>query len=203
MFHFPSFPPHTLYIQVRVTALDRQRGFPIRTSSDQHPVIDSPRLIADSHVLHRLLVPRHPPCALHNLATQMITTNTQQENHTRHHQQPASKDQPLTTSGNQLIAKLDLTPQHTPPRREEAHHGERPKMLASTIQFSNNNPHHHHNPPHPQHDCCRYSGWAMTMARHQPEAHCLKTQQCALPSHPTNTPQTGSWPGSVIFAFHP
>ena len=150
MFHFPSFPPHTLYIQVRVTALDRQRGFPIRTSSDQHPVIDSPRLIADSHVLHRLLVPRHPPCALHNLATQMITTNTQQENHTRHHQQPASKDQPLTTSGNQLIAKLDLTPQHTPPRREEAHHGERPKMLASTIQFSNNNPHHHHNPPHQQ-----------------------------------------------------
>ncbi len=69
MFHFPSFPPHTLYIQMRVTTLDRQRGFPIRKSSDHSPVIDSPRLIADSHVLHRLLVPRHPPCALNDLHT--------------------------------------------------------------------------------------------------------------------------------------
>ncbi len=69
MFHFPSFPPHTLYIQVQVTTLDKWRGSPIRKSSNQRPVIDSPRLIADSHVLHRLLVPRHPPCALNNLAT--------------------------------------------------------------------------------------------------------------------------------------
>ena len=67
MFHFPPFPPHTLYIQVRVTTLDRQRGFPIRKSSDHSPVIGSPRHIADSHVLHRLLMPRHPPCALNDL----------------------------------------------------------------------------------------------------------------------------------------
>src|SRR5699024_6124344 len=32
--------------------------------SDQRPFIGSPRLIADFHVLHRLLMPRHPPCAL-------------------------------------------------------------------------------------------------------------------------------------------
>src|SRR5215470_13772991 len=44
-------------------------GFPIRTSSDHSLVADSPRLIAGSNVLHRLLVPRHPPCALKNLAT--------------------------------------------------------------------------------------------------------------------------------------
>jgi hypothetical protein len=41
----------------------------------------SPRLIAASHVLHRLLAPRHPPCALPNLATPRhntkTTTNTQ------------------------------------------------------------------------------------------------------------------------------
>src|SRR6266700_1076499 len=51
---------------------DRQLGlpgFPIRTSSDHSLVADSPRLIAGSNVLHRLLVPRHPPCALKNLAT--------------------------------------------------------------------------------------------------------------------------------------
>src|SRR3954470_20950206 len=46
------------------------RGSPIRTSSDQRSVGSSPRLNAASHVLHRLLVPRHPPCALNNLATQ-------------------------------------------------------------------------------------------------------------------------------------
>lgn len=47
------------------------RGSPIRTSSDQRSVGSSPRLIAASYVLHRLLVPRHPPCALNNLATQL------------------------------------------------------------------------------------------------------------------------------------
>src|SRR5690606_35482264 len=45
-------------------------GSPIRTSPDQRLAGDSPRLIAASHVLHRLLMPRHPPCALHNLTTQ-------------------------------------------------------------------------------------------------------------------------------------
>jgi hypothetical protein len=44
-------------------------GFPIRTSPDQSLVADSPGLIAGSYVLLRLLVPRHPPCALINLAT--------------------------------------------------------------------------------------------------------------------------------------
>lgn len=42
-------------------------GFPIRTSSDQRSVDSSPRLIAASYVLHRLPVPRHPPCALKHL----------------------------------------------------------------------------------------------------------------------------------------
>ena len=42
-------------------------GFPIRTSSDQRSVDSSPRHNAASHVLHRLPVPRHPPCALKHL----------------------------------------------------------------------------------------------------------------------------------------
>src|SRR5580692_10984194 len=45
----------------------RPPGFPIRTPSDHSPVAGSPRIIAGSNVLHRLLVPRHPPCALINL----------------------------------------------------------------------------------------------------------------------------------------
>ena len=39
-------------------------GFPIRKSPDQRMVSSFPRLIAAAHVLHRLLAPRHPPCAL-------------------------------------------------------------------------------------------------------------------------------------------
>src|SRR3954468_21765347 len=52
-------------------------GFPIRKSSDQSSVDSSPRLIAASYVLHRLLVPRHPPCALNNLATKMLASTVQ------------------------------------------------------------------------------------------------------------------------------
>src|SRR4051794_24613792 len=39
-------------------------GFPIRRSAGQRLFSASPRLIAAVHVLPRLLVPRHPPCAL-------------------------------------------------------------------------------------------------------------------------------------------
>ena len=55
-------------------------GFPIRTSSDHSSVDSSPRLIAASYVLHRLLVPRHPPCALKNLATKMLASTVQFSN---------------------------------------------------------------------------------------------------------------------------
>ena len=42
-------------------------GFPIRTPPDHSSFTNSPGLIAGHNVLHRLLVPRHPPIALHNL----------------------------------------------------------------------------------------------------------------------------------------
>src|SRR5689334_701401 len=38
-------------------------GFPIRTSPDQSLVSGSPTLFAATHVLLRLLSPRHPSCA--------------------------------------------------------------------------------------------------------------------------------------------
>ena len=69
MFHFPTFPLPALYIQAGVTGSHKyaQRGFPIRTSSDQSSLINSPRLIADCYVLLRLQMPRHPPFALKDL----------------------------------------------------------------------------------------------------------------------------------------
>src|SRR3954453_8707545 len=84
----------------------RVPGSPIRTSSDQRSVGSSPRLLAASHVLHRLLVPRHPPCALNNLTTQ----------------QPHR----VTTGRNRQAtgrAYTTLSPEFK-------------KMLASTVQFS-------------------------------------------------------------------
>src|SRR2546423_2289452 len=55
-------------------------GSPIRTPWDHSSVDSSPRPIAASHVLHRLLVPRHPPCALSNLTTtkQRLPTHPRQ-----------------------------------------------------------------------------------------------------------------------------
>jgi hypothetical protein len=47
----------------------RMPGFPIRKSPDQSLLGGSPKLIAASHVLHRLLAPRHSPCALSSLTT--------------------------------------------------------------------------------------------------------------------------------------
>ena len=50
----------------------RVLGSPIRTPSDHSSFGSSPRLIAAYYVLHRLLVPRHPPCALTHLHSQTI-----------------------------------------------------------------------------------------------------------------------------------
>src|ERR1700742_1978630 len=57
---------------MRVTGLSILPGSPIRKSSDLSSVDSSPRHIAASHVLHQLLMPRHPPCALNNLTPQTI-----------------------------------------------------------------------------------------------------------------------------------
>jgi hypothetical protein len=42
-------------------------GFPHSEISGSKPVSGSPELIAADHVFHRLLVPRHSPCALSSL----------------------------------------------------------------------------------------------------------------------------------------
>ena len=95
MFHFPTFPLPALYIQAGVTGSHKyaQRGFPIRTSSDQSSLINSPRLIADCYVLLRLQMPRHPPSALRNLTTKIKIAIDSNNNSTRrlHHRHERSK----------------------------------------------------------------------------------------------------------------
>ena len=69
MFHFPTFPPAALCVQAEVAGHYSGffRGFPIRRSPDRSSFTSSPGLIAGYNVLHRLLVPRHPPIALSSL----------------------------------------------------------------------------------------------------------------------------------------
>ena len=75
MFHFPaSTPTQTMHSSAGNTT-QPVLGFPIRTSSDQRFVGNSPRHNAASHVLHRLSMPRHPPCA---------STTTHQDDPTTH-----------------------------------------------------------------------------------------------------------------------
>ena len=47
-------------------------GCPIRKPSDQSLLGGSPKFIAAIHVLHRSLVPRHPPYALNSLNTEIL-----------------------------------------------------------------------------------------------------------------------------------
>ena len=46
MFHFPRFASYSLWIQLWMAGL-LLPGFPIRKSTDQSPLVGSPRLIAD------------------------------------------------------------------------------------------------------------------------------------------------------------
>ena len=67
-FTSPGLPPATMNSS-QVEEVLPSTGFPIRTSTDQSLVSGSPWLFAATHVLHRLLKPRHPPHALSSLVT--------------------------------------------------------------------------------------------------------------------------------------
>jgi hypothetical protein len=96
-------------------------GFPIRTPSDHSSVDSSPRPIAASHVLHRLLVPRHPPCALNNLTTKMLASTVQFSTNNQpppHHAPPDPNHPPGgTTVRDPAPARDNPPPPHTGTRR--------------------------------------------------------------------------------------
>ena len=48
-------------------------GFPHSDISGSMDICSSPKLFAAYHVFHRLLVPRHPPCALYSLTSSIFT----------------------------------------------------------------------------------------------------------------------------------
>ena len=62
-------PFHTLWIGVWIPGV-YPGGFPHSDTCGSMDICSSPQLFAAYHVLHRLLVPRHPPCALSCLTFQ-------------------------------------------------------------------------------------------------------------------------------------
>ena len=70
MVHFPGLTRTRLCIQRAVYRVHRY-GFPHSEIPGSKPACGSPRLIAASHVLLRLLAPRHPPYALSSLTIKL------------------------------------------------------------------------------------------------------------------------------------
>ena len=65
-------PFHTLWIGVWMTGV-RPAGFPHSDICGSMDICSSPQLFAAYHVFLRLLVPRHPPCALLRLTFRMYS----------------------------------------------------------------------------------------------------------------------------------
>ena len=61
-----AVPHRNLWIQLRLPEYC-SGGFPHSEIRGSMPICGSPQLIAACHVLHRLSVPRHSPCALYSL----------------------------------------------------------------------------------------------------------------------------------------
>ena len=68
-------PFHTLWIGVWMTEV-LSAGFPHSDISGSLDICSSPKLFAAYHVFHRLLVPRHPPCALSSLTSCLKAAGT-------------------------------------------------------------------------------------------------------------------------------
>ena len=73
MFQFRRFPTYAYLIQRRLTEYC-SAGFPHSEISGSMLMCSSPKLIAACHVLHRLLMPRHSPCALYSLTLLSVCT---------------------------------------------------------------------------------------------------------------------------------
>ena len=68
-------PFHSLWIGLWILEVFSSR-FPHSEISGSMDICSSPKLFAAYHVFHRLLVPRHPPCALSSLTSSISTAGT-------------------------------------------------------------------------------------------------------------------------------
>ena len=73
MFQFRAFPSYS-YLIHRTILRYCLSVFPHSEISGSSLICSSPKLFAACHVLHRLLMPRHSPCALISLTYEMVFT---------------------------------------------------------------------------------------------------------------------------------
>ena len=73
MFQFRRFPTYTYFVQCTLTEYC-SAGFPHSEICGSMLMCSSPQLIAACHVLLRLLMPRHSPCALISLTSSARTS---------------------------------------------------------------------------------------------------------------------------------
>ena len=71
MFQFRRFPTYAYLIQRTLTGYC-PAGLPHSEISGSKDICSSPKLIAACHVLLRLLMPRHSPCALSSLTNRKL-----------------------------------------------------------------------------------------------------------------------------------
>ena len=74
MFQFRAFPSYTYLIQYTIAEYC-SAVLPHSEISGSQLICSSPKLIAACRVLHRLLMPRHSPCALISFTIVMISHN--------------------------------------------------------------------------------------------------------------------------------
>ena len=131
-------------------------GSPIRTPPDHSSVDSSPGPIAASHVLHRLLVPRHPPCALKHLHTQQTTHETSLQDARIHypvHKHPTNP-KPTTTT-HQTPTPQDRSDGGMRPGLHPAQKTTKPAHKAGLLPSGPNsvpNPPPTHRPPTSRHE---------------------------------------------------
>lgn len=131
MFHFPASTPTQAMHSPAGHHTSLWPGFPIRTSSDQRFVGNSPRHNAASHVLHRLSMPRHPPYALKK-HTQNTKRNTP---HTRTHPPSTMAHRHARACINARVHSPVLT-HHThtqPPTQHEQPHAGHTEHTQTTL----------------------------------------------------------------------
>ena len=101
-------------------------GFPIRTSPDQSLVSGSPTLFAATHVLLRLLSPRHPSCALCSLVIVSLPWRTLSVGSIAVPLMHA-----LRSGGRAASTRVELAPPWTPPTAQGSSDPRRPGSSAA------------------------------------------------------------------------
>src|SRR4051794_17511323 len=77
-------------------------GLPHSGISGSTPADGSPKLFAAFHALHRLVTPRHPPCAFPSSASRSRTTPSRQDRLSSHHSSLLNEQQPRPESHDHL-----------------------------------------------------------------------------------------------------